>query len=193
MRVLAVMLAAASVTACAGDPEPPAGAPGQTQTPASSVAEDWGDPPAAAAGGRSAPACDLPVTFDIAAKWVPKPVAAEVAEAFGGPDRVACEVDAKPAGVLGFVRVYLATQADPRAALQARATGSTDQRFRQITTPAGVGWEIGYRAEETLGRAFAVAAGAATVVVEWRGVDEDEHRAGLPAYVLARTSLARRS
>jgi hypothetical protein len=193
MRALAVMLAVASVTACGADPEPSAGGAAQASAQASTVSADWGDPPAAAAGGRSAPACDLPVTFDIAAKWVPKPVSAEVAEAFGGPDRVACEVDAKPAGVLGFVRVYLATQADPRAALQARATGSTDERFRQITTAAGAGWEIGYRAEETLGRAFAVAAGTGTVVVEWRGVDEDEHRAGLPAYVLARTSLARRS
>lgn len=137
------------------------------------------------------------MTSDVAAKWVPEPVSAEAAEAFGGPNRVACEIDAKPAGILGFVRVYLATQADPRAALQAHATGTgpqaTDQRFRRITTPAGAGWEIGYRSDETLARAFAVPAGTGTVVVEWRGVDEDEHRSGRPAYVLARTSLARRS
>jgi hypothetical protein len=203
IRALAVMLVAASVTglaACGGDPEPNADAAGQPAASAASAAggsatEDWGDPPAASVGGSSAPACDLPVTFDVAAKWVPKPVSAEVAEAFGGPDRVACEIDAKPAGILGFVRVYLAPQADPRAALQARAAAApqaADQRFRQITTPAGAGWEIGYRTDDSLARAFAVAAGAGSVVVEWGGLDEEEHRSGLPAYVLARKSLARR-
>jgi hypothetical protein len=191
VRLVALVLLVAVAGGCGGDPAPPAAAPA-----GSSAADEWGDPAPAAAGGRSAPACDLPVTFDIAAKWVPKPVAADVAAEFGGPDRVACEVDAKPAGVIGFLRVYVATLGDARAALEAHVAGGSsqanEQRSRQITTPAGTGWEISYRTEDSLVRAFAVPAATGAVVVEWGGIDEAEHRSGLPAYVLARASLTGR-
>jgi hypothetical protein len=195
---VALVVLLAAVGGCGDEPAPPAAAPapapaGTSAPPA--AADEW-DPAPAARAGRSAPACDLPVTFDIAAQWVAKPVDADAAAEFGGPNRVACEVDAKPAGVIGYIRAYVATQTDARAALEAhleRSAQPSQQRFRQVTTPAGAGWEVGYRDEESAARAFAVPAGTGTVVVEWRGLDDEEHSSGLPAYVLARTSIAPRS
>jgi hypothetical protein len=192
---VALVVLLAAVGGCGDDSAPPAAAPAGTSAPPA-AADGWGDPAPAAKAGRSAPACDLPVIFDIAAEWVAKPVGADAAAEFGGPNRVACEIDAKPAGVIGFIRAFLATQTDARAALEAhleRSAQPSQQRFRQITTPAGAGWEVGYRDEESAARAFAVPAGTGTVVVEWRGLDDEEHGAGLPAYVLARTSTTRRS
>src|SRR5688572_14722060 len=206
VRGLALALTTAVAVAAAGcsaDDEPgpsggppPAGAPtGSSAAAPSPVVEDWGDPAPAAAGGRSATACgDLPVTFDLPAKWAPAAIDADTAAAFGGPDRVACEVDAKPAGILGFIRVYLATTTDARKAVTERVARSgvpKDQKFRPVTTPAGAGVEVFYVGEGRTVRAFAVPAGSGTVVVEWGGSDEDEHRSGLPAYVLVRTTLAR--
>jgi hypothetical protein len=196
-RWSALAILAAFVGGCGADPPPRAGTPAVSSavsSVSSAAGDSWGDPAPAAAGGRSAPACDLPVTFDIAANWVPKPVDAQTAAVFGGPDRVACEVDGKPAGVLGFIRAYLATGPDARAALEAhvgRSSQASQPRFRQVTTSAGAGWEIAYRDEDSPVRAFAVPAGAGTVVVDWGGLDDEEHLAGLAAYVLARGSLAR--
>jgi len=197
---VAALVVATILAGCSEDVRPASGAgkAPPASVPASASAappvEDWGDPAPAAAGGKSAPACALPVAFDVASKWTAKAVGADAAAAFGGPDTVACEVDGKPAGIIGFIRVYVAKVADPRAALQehlTRATKADGQRFRQITTPAGAGWEVGYQDEDSPVRAFAVPAGSGTVVVEWGGLDEEEHRAGLPAYGLARASLAR--
>jgi hypothetical protein len=192
-RWVALVVLLAAVGGCGDEPASPGAAPPDSAAPPA-AADEWAEPAPAAAAGRSAPACDLAVTFAIAADWVAKPVSADVAAAFGGPDRVACEIDAKPAGVIGFIRAYVATQADARAALDAhlqRSAQPSQQRFREVTTPAGAGWEAGYRDEESAARAFAVPAGTGTVVIEWRGLDDEEHEAGLPAYVLARTSIAR--
>jgi hypothetical protein len=197
-----VVLAALAATGCSGgSSRPPAGpAAGAASSPAagaaSGPADDWADPAPARAGGRSTPACDLPVAFDVATGWVAKPVAADAAAAWGGPHRVVCEIDGKPAGVIGFIRVYAATGGDVRNALQEhlRAPSRADeQRFRPIGTPAGLASEVAYRGAESPVRVFAVTVGSHSVLVDWAGLDEEEHRGGLPAYVLARGSIGPRS
>ena len=52
------------------------------------------------------------------AKWQPKQVNAEDAELLGGVNRLACEIHAKPAGIIGFIRVYRASHTGARNAAE---------------------------------------------------------------------------
>lgn len=150
----------------------------------------FSDPAPAAAGGKIGPgtACAIPATLSTAAKWKPKDVSGAGVTAGGVTLR--CEIDAKPAGVLGFIRVYTYEGGDAQQALTALLDSpllggkkSAEQRVK-IGGKSGV--EAALAAESTgPGRAFA----AGGVVVVWRGLDEAEFASGLPAYVLARTSI----
>jgi hypothetical protein len=204
VRITLVSTFAASLFllgACGSDPAPakdaaPAaggstmagGAGGTSGTVAADPA--FQDPAAAAAGGRIGPgtACAIPATLSTAAKWTPKD--ASGAGMTAGGVTLRCEIDAKPAGVLGFMRVYTYEGGDPQQALTALlaapALGGRKSAERQVTIGGKSGVEAGLAAESSgPGRAFA----AGGVVVVWRGTDEEEFTAGLPAYVLARTSI----
>jgi hypothetical protein len=179
------------VTGCSArsddDPDPTTAPTGATTAPPDVPTENWDDPPPAEAADTSYPACDVPATFDVADKWVAKAVPADVG---GG---LACEIDGKPAGVIGFIRVFRATGADARAALTAQVGDRpAGLRTREFAAPAGAGWEAAFGPAEKPERAFAVTVGADTVVIHWSGLDAAEHKAGLPAYLLAQASLARR-
>ncbi|MEV7289640.1 lipoprotein [Streptomyces sp. NPDC093252] len=147
--------------------------------------------------GGAGSACELPVTFDFAQEWKADPVEFlwEV-----GPVSVACEIDAKPAGHLGFVRVWTGAPGDddPEAVLAAHLaeeTGSTKSgmRYRPFEIDGVTAVEVTYTTTDDLGerpdRAFALPTPDGPVVISLDAPDADEHRAVLPAYELAKRTL----
>ncbi|MBL7253997.1 lipoprotein [Paractinoplanes lichenicola] len=175
-------------------------------------------PPAATAPSAAAPApgsdleatrvgaagsgCELPVTFGVAESWKPKAVAPMKADdplaelTRRGPMTMKCEIDAKPAGNIGFLRVYTGKTGDLEANLTAFA-GATAQekRFRAVKVGDREGLEVVYKAKNPLEdvldpeRAFAVATDAGLVVVALDSLDSGEYEEMLPAYELAKSSL----
>jgi hypothetical protein len=197
MRLIAVLVTVAlAVAGCSSgstdDPDPTAAPTGATSAPPDVPTENWNDPQPAEAVDTSYPACDVPATFDLADKWAAKAVPAGAAGLLG-PHPLICEIDGKPAGVIGFIRVFKAAGADAKKAVTAMAgTETAGLRTREFTAPAGAGWEVAFGSADKPERAFAVTVGTETVVIHWGGLDADEHKAGLPAYLLAQASLARR-
>ncbi|MDV9191749.1 lipoprotein [Streptomyces sp. SR27] len=156
----------------------------------------------AVVGGRGS-ACALPVSFSAAAKWVAKTVAGADDPEFAaltrqGPATVRCEVDAKPAGHLGYLRVWTAGKGPARVALEGFVKGEPNGSkavYRETRAGQLAATEVTYTVfnklmeESKEERAFAVATPKGTVIVHLGGLDTDEHRAMLPAYELARTTL----
>ncbi|WP_411573967.1 lipoprotein [Streptomyces fradiae] len=182
--------------------------------------------PAAKGGtvGAAGSACPLPVAFDVAAGWQPKkvepvddPDLAELNELLKqGPFTMACEIDAKPAGRIGFLRVWTGEGkagagqggdgkgggAAPRAALESFVTADDDSpgsaAYRDVRVgPDGAAsaTEVTYVVTSALlderkpVRALAVATPRGPVVLELSGMDGEEHTAMLPAWELAKRSL----
>ncbi|WP_242426798.1 lipoprotein [Streptomyces sp. Root66D1] len=224
LPALAALVAAGSLTAC-GSPEPlpevrqgerPAGVPsaGKPSAGKSSAGEssDGGVSDGGVSGGVAevggvvggpGSACVLPVSFSAAAKWVPEAVRGGDDPEFAaltrqGPATVRCEVDAKPAGHLGYLRVWTAGKGSARAALEGFVKGEPGASkvvYKETRAGALPATEVLYtvfdkvREESKEERAFAVATPKGTVIVHLGGLDTDEHRAMLPAYALARTTL----
>lgn len=172
--------------------------------------------------GAADSACELPVTFETAEKWRPEAVetgtpgggsgseedrlAAELAEGLlhQGPFTAACEIDAKPAGNIGFLRVWTgeagARGGDAKALLKefVAAEGDTGEaEYRTFRSDSGVsGAEVEYlhtseALEETKKeRAFLTVTPKGPVVVHLGGLDTEEHEEMLPAYELARRTLS---
>ena len=198
MRRLVPVLALLTLAACGSDPDPTVAPPAASPTASASASppdvptENWNDPQPADAAATSSPACDVPAIFDLADKWTAKAVPADVAKLLG-PHTLACEIDGKAAGVIGFIRVFRATGTDTRAALAAQVGDkAAGLRTREFTAAPGPGREVAFGPADKPERAFAVATGAETVIVHWSGLDADEHKAGLPAYLLAQASFAKR-
>jgi hypothetical protein len=172
--------------------------------------------------GAAGSACELPVTFETAEKWRPEAVetgapgggsgseedelAAELAEGLlhQGPFTAACEIDAKPAGNIGFLRVWTGeTEAKggvAKALLKkfVAAEGDTSEaEYRAFRSESGVpGAEVEYLyTSEALGetkkeRAFLTVTPEGPVVVHLGGLDTEEHEEMLSAYELARRTLS---
>ncbi|MFF3375755.1 lipoprotein [Streptomyces sp. NPDC002680] len=147
--------------------------------------------------GAAGSACELPVTFDIAEKWTAEAVDAPLSQ---GLVTLACEVDAKPAGNIGFLRVWTGTPGNnnARTALEAfviAEEGASKARYSEFKANGLTGAEVEYvyadEFEETpkKERAFAVTTPSGPVVVHLGGLDTEEHEAMLPAYELARGTL----
>ncbi|MFE3072638.1 lipoprotein [Streptomyces sp. NPDC059247] len=203
--VLAVLLAGALLTGCGG-PEPLAGAtPGPR--PPSAPASTPSGASAVARVGADGSACPLPVSFGIAAGWKPRAVEAPKDPDFAellrqGPAEMVCEIDAKPAGNIGFLRVWTVRDGNPGTAIEAFVKAGEQPygiTIQETTAGTGAGSalaaEVRYTVldeptqEQKKQRAFAVAAPGGTVIVHLGGFDTAEHQAMLPAYELARTSL----
>ena len=181
-----------------GSPESPDAAAGKTDTPAGKPVTKGGT-----VGGAGS-ACPMPVSFDFAKSWTPEAVEVDpdselAALGEQGPVRMVCEIDAKPAGNIGYLRVWAGepSGSDPRAVLQAfvaadpNATGATYSAIRAGSLEAA---EVAYTVSgEVLDpkteRAFAVTTPDGPVVVHLGGLDSGEHRQMLPAYELAKKSL----
>ncbi|WP_405865051.1 lipoprotein [Streptomyces sp. NBC_00005] len=173
--------------------------------------------------GASGSACELPVTFDIAKDWTAEAVDAgaakdkasgsgtadpedelgeEVADALlhQGPVTAACEVDAKPAGNIGFLRVWTGEPGDDDArtvleAFVAAEDGTSKAQYRNVKAGDLDGAEVAYQYtskildETKQEHALAVTTASGPVVLHLEGLDTEEHRAMLPAFELAKRTL----
>ncbi|MFF3841925.1 lipoprotein [Streptomyces sp. NPDC001930] len=204
IRTLApVALAAGLLLAGCGDVEP---LPEVTQGARPTAAPATKAPAAAASDltvGGPGSVCALPVSFGVAEKWTPKAIEDPENPEFAaltrqGPATVRCEVDAKPAGHVGFLRVWTAGEGSARTALEAfvKAEKNTSEvTYQESGSGAGPVTEVTYTVfnelmeESKEERAFAVSTPKGTVIVHLGGLDTAEHRAMIPAYELARTTL----
>ncbi len=122
--------------------------------------------------GAEGSACELPVTFGIAAKWKPSAIETtpdpdadgeladmlsdeEMAElleglAVRGPVMARCEISAKAAGKTGFLRAYVEEPdagADPRTVLEgfvAEADGHADEKYTSFKAGSAEAVEVVY-------------------------------------------------
>ena len=167
----------------------------------------WGDGGTAAEAGKTVgdpgSPCSLPVTLSAARGWkaesVPKGTHSQ------GTVDIACEIDAKPTGNIGYLRVWTGDGGSPRKALEAFTEDGHPRhpRYRTAKTDDGTAvTEVSYTertvvdGEELDSKpVLALAARAADgkiAVVELGGMDAEEHRQMLPAYLLAKKTLKTR-
>ncbi|MCX5228399.1 lipoprotein [Streptomyces sp. NPDC006553] len=196
-------LAAGLLLAGCGDIAP---LPEVTQGARPTAAPSTGTPTVAASAltlGGPGTACALPVSFGLAEKWTPKAIEDPENPEFAaltrqGPATVRCEVDAKPAGHVGFLRVWTAGKGSARTVLEGfvkAEQNASEVTYKESGSGAGPVTEVTYTvfdkpAEESKEeRAFAVSTPKGTVIVHLGGLDTAEHRAMIPAYELARTTL----
>lgn len=155
--------------------------------------------------GATGSPCELPVTFDLAAKWKPEAVSVDPGSDFAalgqqGPLTLVCEIDAKPAGNIGYLRVWQGekSSASPRELLKAFVTaekGVADVTYTDIEAGRSAGVEAAYTVtvealdETKKEHAFLVPTTEGPVVVHLGGADSSEHEAMLPAYELAKSSV----
>jgi hypothetical protein len=192
---LVAILAASAllIVACehAGEADPPVVA-GASEQPAA---------PEAARIGAAGSACDLPVTFGIAASWRPKAVAlasdeplAELGRRY--PLTLVCEIDAKPAGSIGFLRVWTGGRGPLRASLAAFiGTDAIEPVFTELRVGGRLAVEVVYQQKSELDdamdqeRAFLVETTTGIAAISLDSFDNDEHTSMLPAYQLAKSGL----
>lgn len=175
--------------------------PGEKDPGKAALAEPWHDgiKPASAAG--SAEDCLTPVVFDLPKAWEPDAVDASTDDTRTRPDLL-CEVDGKPAGTVGFIRLSIdeTPDGDAKAELQAHASESEnphDVEYREVKVGGQPGWEVSYLFdvpefdEENRSRSFAVVIGGQLVRVDLDAPVES-YVDVLPAYLLARDTLTTR-
>ncbi|WP_406181117.1 lipoprotein [Streptomyces canus] len=198
LRMAHVALLAGVLTGCSEAAE---GDESKASARPTATAETSGPHDTAATSGGSigaaGSACELPVTFDIAKSWKAEAVEAPLSQ---GPVSLACEIDAKPAGNIGFLRVWAGKSgdADTRAVLEAflaAEDGVAKEKYRTFTSGGVSGVEVEYLYSSELldetkkESAFAVTTADGPVVVHLGGLDTEEHEEMLPAYDLARRTL----
>lgn len=194
---LALVLAGCSSTAT------PEGAPAKA-----GGSQPWLDDTKAATGagpiGAPGSVCPLPVTFEVAKSWKPKVIETSPEDKLGalvrqGNFTAKCEIDAKPAGIIGFLRVWTSAEpaADARKALEEYVGTykyATEPEYREVKAGSVTGAEVTYvtaapESDKKRERALAVATPKGAVVLHVGGLDDDEHEQMLPAYVLAKQTL----
>lgn len=195
-----------TLTACASEPEaatPQQKAPAQAE---SAGTKPWLDDTKPAApdgkvGGAGTP-CELPISFDVAAKWKAKQIE-EAADGGAltnqGGFTMACEIDAKPAGHLGFLRVWTSTRTGPaRAALDqflAADRNITAPEIREVQVAGTAAAEVTYVRDNPSAdvkkreRLVVVPTPKGTALVHLGGFDDGEHDGMLPAYILAKQTM----
>jgi hypothetical protein len=203
---LAVVL---TLTGCASDePEPaapPAVPPAATSAAAAPATEAA---PKGESIGAKGSECELPLEFRMAADWKPSAVDAKslgelAALAKVGDFTVVCEIDAKPAGSIGFIRVHVAKglSGAPREHLASfvkadgKAKEVSGEKYSDVqiagAQAAEVTWEVYNKVADQRTRytAFALNTKAGAVVVRLAPFDEGEHTGMLPAYELAKQTV----
>ncbi|GHA84480.1 lipoprotein [Streptomyces termitum] len=189
-RLVSFVLVGGSTAACAS----------------SSGGGDWRDDlaaaPAVATVGGSDSACRLPAAFDIAESWVPEAIGGYgggTPPVQGGVSLV-CEIDAKPAGYAGFLRVWAGRDAKlgSRGILDgymAQEAGAEKPAYRETKAGSFPATEVTYlkpgaaQGEVKRERALAVKLPRGSVILHLGGLDTGEHEKMLPAYVLAKNTM----
>ncbi|QOV33469.1 hypothetical protein IM697_25010 [Streptomyces ferrugineus] len=220
-RLAQAALLAVVLTGCSGvaqdDPKTPSSASAAAEAARADETASGGDTAVKSGGtiGAAGSACELPVTFDIAEDWKAEAVdggdgsgeadselAQEIADALlhQGPVTATCEIDAKPAGNIGFLRIWKgkAGDDDARAVLEGfvkAEKGVSKAKYSAFEAGGLTGAEVNYLVTSELldetkeESALAVATKQGPVVIHLGGMDTDEHRAMLPAYELAKRTL----
>ncbi len=192
----------------------PSGGDGGNETPAGGGGSDGGSGPGKgpfAEGGEQAEsgtrigaagsACELPVSFETAKKWTAESVDGNHEQ---GGLRLACEVDAKPAGNIGYLRVWVGEKQEPGDALRRFVPEKKAEKveYRSFTAGSKHASETVYERVTTIDgeeldrkpvQAFAIPGAKGEVaVVELGGMDAEEHEQIRPAYLLARATVKTR-
>ncbi|MFI1828490.1 lipoprotein [Streptomyces sp. NPDC020412] len=195
-------LALALLSGCGTEAEPSGKAAPSSASGTESAAATG---PVHSVGAKGGP-CPLPVTLDAPADWKVAPVKleGEAGAAIGvqGTVTLACELDARPSGATGFLRVWTGSLPgeNPRAALEAFVTDVPDEKreqvvYREVKAGALPAVEVTYLGtsavtEETeKERALAVGTPSGVVVIAVDAMDDAEHDAVLPAYERAKQSV----
>ncbi|MBM2621945.1 hypothetical protein JIG36_41235 [Actinoplanes sp. LDG1-06] len=193
----AVAFAVVALTGCSSTSSPASALP-PSSVPSSAHAQAA---PEAARVGAAGSGCELPVSFGLQASWRPQAVRVDAGDPLAGLARrgtltMVCEIDAKPAGNIGYLRVYTGKTDDLRAALTAFAgTEAQNAVYTDLRIGGRPALEVTYQAKSQLEdalepeRAFVVQAGSKLVAVALDSFDSDEHAAMTPAFELARSSL----
>ncbi|MFR9774836.1 lipoprotein [Micromonospora sp. MS34] len=144
--------------------------------------------PATSIGGRASP-CPMGVIFSVPARWRAEAVTVGRDAAIGDAVPV-CEVDAKPAGHLGFLRVWTA---DARLGQQDTmdrfldAYDATERQYRRTEAGPLDAFEASFVGPGgTRERAILVSTIWGRFLLTVGGADDAEHQAMLPAYQLAK-------
>ncbi|MBT2394865.1 hypothetical protein J7E89_02445 [Streptomyces sp. ISL-100] len=155
--------------------------------------------------GRTGTPCVLPVSFTTAADWTAEKVKSGDDPVFGsiaeqGTVKLVCEIDAKPAGNFGYLRVWTGDDAGaPRKVLEgfmAEESEATKIRYRETMAGDLPATEVTYLRTTELAdepkkeRALAVSTPRGAVVLHLGGLDTGEHEQMLPAYELAKETMA---
>jgi hypothetical protein len=209
MMNLSVTVAVAVVLAAGGCSSAEPAGPGPVTVASPAAASE--SAPAVAAGeriGAAGSACELPLTFQTAAEWKPSAVDAKTLGELTGLTKigefdVVCEIDAKPSGNIGFLRVHVAKGLSglPREHLAAflkadagkkEILGATYADVRiGAQQGAEVTWEI-YSADldhRSRYSAFALNTKAGAVVVKLSPFGVEEYAGTQPAYLLAQNTV----
>lgn len=182
--LLTGVAAVAALTACSSsDPASPPSSSAATTQPS-------GAQPAAAGTeiGAAGSACALPVSISVADKWKPS--------AIEGEPELLCEISARPAGSIGFLRIYHKKGAtDAKAALTAYTAKPqySDVKLSDIKAGSVAGEEVSYTIDssgtKSPGLVFAVPVSDGTVLVSLDSLDDEIQQDNRPAYELAKSSL----
>lgn len=203
VRAVVSAVVVAAVAGCSSSPG--GGDPGKNGDDVPSKAAESTAAAEGATLGAPGSACELPVTFALAADWKPEAVRVDAGSELAelgqqGSATMVCEIDAKPAGNIGYLRVWQGKGSGtaPRAALEDFVAGDTNASEASYkATEAGpvAAAEVTYTVtvelldERKTERAFAVATPDGPVVVHLGGLDSQEHEEMLPAYELAKRTL----
>ncbi|MFF5171836.1 lipoprotein [Micromonospora sp. NPDC000089] len=196
-------LAALTLTLTAGCAEAdtrPATAPSPSASPtASPVAagppwyDDVAPAPAATLVGPEGSTCPLSLTFSVPAKWKVKAVRGGEDLMFG-PAVPVCEIDAKPAGLIGFLRVWRITGATPLNPQEtvdkylAEFDAVKEQQYRRTKAGPLDSFEASWTEDGVPKQAVLVSTLYGKVMITLGGLDAEEFTELLPAYRLAKSS-----
>ncbi|MEV4926457.1 lipoprotein [Streptomyces roseoverticillatus] len=219
---VAAVVTIGTLAGCSSAAEKGSGAAGETPAPASAKAANESEKAKDKAGtggaagkagkkaewkdggriGGAGAVCEFPVSFEVAKAWQPKGLDAEgaafLSKWLGHPSfKGACEIDAKPAGMIGYIRVWTAERTDmsPRQALEtfvAEEKNVTGKEFSDAKAGDLPAAEVVYEQKSPLldepkpEQAFAVTTPKGVTIVHLGGLDSGEHKEMLPAYELAK-------
>lgn len=199
-RTATAVLAALALAGMAGcGAEQPRGAASRSASPSPTASPvvagpPWYDevapaPAAGELGGKASP-CPMELIFSTPAKWRAKAVKNGRDAAIGGAVPV-CEIDAKPAGHLGFLRAWRANAPGDQQEVMDKflyAYGDVaDRQYRRTKAGPLDAFEATFVGPTgTHERAILVSTIWGRFLLTLGGADDAEHQAMLPAYQLAK-------
>ncbi|MFI0794381.1 lipoprotein [Micromonospora rubida] len=197
------VLAALTLTATAGcaDKATPTVANSSSADPTASpvaAGPPWYDEVTPAAAGTTVgpegSACPLSMTFSVPPEWKVEAVKTGT-DYRAGPALLLCEIDAKPAGHIGFLRVWRIEGAAPPnpqvtvdeflAEYSSKAEGP---QYRRTKAGPLDSYEATWTEDGSRKRAIVVSTLNGQLMISLGGMDDEEFEAMLPAYQLAKSS-----